>query len=411
MIKFNRFKLKNGLKVIVHEDHSTPLAAINILYNVGSKDEHPERTGFAHLFEHLMFGGSINIPDYDAPLQMVGGENNAFTNPDITNYYLKLPANNLETGFWLESDRMLSLAFSERSLAVQKKVVSEEFKERYLNQPYGDVWPIIRKFVYKKHPYQWPTIGKQLSHIKKIKIADVKWFFKKYYCPSNAILVVAGNVKTSAVKKLANKWFGSIPAGKSNNRKLPLEPKQKEPQKKTVRRDVPADSIYKVYHMCNRRAKEYYTTDLISDILSGGHSGRLEQELINKRHLFSKIAAFISGSVEEGMFMIEGQLQKGVKMKDAESAILNELKKLKTGLIDNYELQKVKNKVESSITFSEINILNRALDLAQFELLGNANLVNTEIEKYQKVAPAEIRNQCKKMFTPENCSTLYYLQK
>jgi len=411
MNSFKRFTLKNGLKVIVHEDKSTPLAVINILYNVGARDEDPDKTGFAHLFEHLMFGGSVNIPKYDEPLQKVGGENNAFTNPDITNYYLKLPAVNLETGFWLESDRMYSLAFSKKSLAVQKKVVCEEFKERYLNQPYGDVWLRLRKMVYKTHPYQWPTIGKQLSHIKKIQIEDVKAFFKKYYCPNNAIMVVAGNVTLTQVKGLSEKWFGPIPPGKKLQRKLPKEKKQTQARKLRLRRDVPANAIYKVYHMCSRNDIDYYATDLISDILSGGNSGRLEIELIFKKNLFNKIAAFVSGSIDNGIFIIEGKLQKGASMKDADQAIQEEIGKLHTCLVHKYELQKVKNKIESSVKFTNINLLNRAMDLAYFELLGNASMADKEVGRYLKVSEKQIQKVAKSIFREENCSTLYYTAK
>ncbi|MBL4654656.1 MAG: insulinase family protein, partial [Bacteroidia bacterium] len=304
MISYKKFKLKNGLTVIVHEDKSTPLAAINILYDVGARDEHFERTGFAHLFEHLMFGGSVNIPDYDNALQKVGGTNNAFTNNDITNYYIKLPAINLETGFWLESDRMLSLAFSEKSLRVQKNVVCEEFKERYLNQPYGDVWLSLRPLVYKVHPYQWPTIGKQLSHIREAQMKDVKAFFNKHYCPSNAILVVAGNVTLSQVKQLSKKWFEPIPGGKKPKRKLPKEPKQKEARFKTLKRDVPVNAIYKAYHMCSRNDKEYFIADLLSDVLAGGESGRLKQALVKKNAIFSNITVYQSGSYDKGMFVV-----------------------------------------------------------------------------------------------------------
>jgi predicted Zn-dependent peptidase len=275
MIQFEKFTLDNNLRVIVHQDKSTPLACLNILYDVGARDEDENKTGFAHLFEHLMFGGSINIPSFDEPLQMVGGENNAFTTNDLTNYYCTVPAENIETMFWLESDRMLSLAFTDKSLEVQRSVVIEEFKQRYLNQPYGDVWLILRPLVYEKHPYKWATIGKEISHIENATMDDVKAFFKKHYNPSNSIMVVAGNVDVDQVKQLAKKWFGPIPAARKPVRNLPVEPKQTKPRRLTVERDVPASAIYKVYHMCARADEEYHTVDIISDILSRGNSSRL----------------------------------------------------------------------------------------------------------------------------------------
>ncbi|MGZ4038866.1 MAG: M16 family metallopeptidase, partial [Bacteroidia bacterium] len=289
MIHFEKFKLKNNLTVIVHEDKSTPLACINILYDVGARDEDENKTGFAHLFEHLMFGGSINIPNYDEPLQLVGGENNAFTTNDITNYYCTVPAENIETAFWLESDRMLSLAFTDKSLEVQRNVVIEEFKQRYLNQPYGDVWLLLRPLAYKTHPYRWATIGKEISHIETATMSDVRAFFKEHYNPGNAILVVAGNVDPAQVKQLAQKWFEPIEAGAKPRRRLPKEPKQTEARHLTVERDVPVDSIYKAYHMCSRNDKNYHTVDLISDILSRGNSSRLYNALIKEKQLFSEI--------------------------------------------------------------------------------------------------------------------------
>ncbi|MBL7707470.1 MAG: insulinase family protein, partial [Chitinophagaceae bacterium] len=283
MIQFEKFTLANGLRVIVHQDLSTPMAVMNILYDVGARDEDPERTGFAHLFEHLMFGGSVNIPDYDEPLQMAGGENNAYTTNDLTNYYIQLPAENLETAFWLESDRMLSLAFGEKSLETQRKVVCEEFKEHYLTKPYGDVWHKMRELAYKKHPYRWMTIGKELSHIENAKLDDVKNFFFKHYRPVNAIMVVAGNVTTERVKELAEKWFGDIPAGEKYKRNLPQEAPQSEERKITIKANVPLDALYKTWHIYPRLDRRYYVTDLLADILSGGGSSRLYQSLVKEK--------------------------------------------------------------------------------------------------------------------------------
>ena len=411
MVKFDRFELSNGLKVLVHKDKTTPIVAINILYNVGARDENPNKTGFAHLFEHLMFGGSINIPSYDEPLQNVGGENNAFTNNDITNYYLTLPKQNIETGFWLESDRMLSLAFSKKSLDVQRNVVMEEFKQSYLNQPYGDVWLLLKPLAYKVHPYQWSTIGKELSHIKNAKMEDVKAFFKKYYCPNNAIMVVAGDIDIKEIKALSEKWFGPIPKGNTPKRDLPKEPKQTKSRKLTVKRDVPFDAIYKAYHCCDRFGIEYFITDLVSDVLSSGNSARMYKELVKKKKLFSSINAYLSGDMDEGLFVVSGRLAKGVKMKNAEDAIKAELNKMTTEFVHAKELQKVKNKVTSSIIFSEINVLDKAMNLAYYELLGDANLMNKEIDKYASVTKQQIKDVSKSIFKETNCSTLYYLSK
>ncbi|HEY4799671.1 MAG TPA: pitrilysin family protein [Bacteroidia bacterium] len=410
-ILFKKFTLENGLRVIFHEDRSTPLVCMNVLYDVGARDEDPERTGFAHLFEHLMFGGSLNIPNYDEPLQRVGGENNAFTSNDITNYYLTVPAANLETAFWLESDRMLSLGFSEKSLEVQRNVVIEEFKQRYLNQPYGDIWLLLRPLVYKVHPYLWDTIGKEISQISEAKMEDVKAFFKRFYCPNNAILVLTGNTSLEEVKKLSEKWFGVIPKGPENKRNLPAEPEQKEARSLTVQRDVPIDAIYKVYHMCSRKDKEYYSVDLLSDILSDGSSSRLYNELVKSKKLFSELNAFADDSFDKGMFVVSGKLSAGVSMEAAEKGIEEELLKLVNGKVSEKELQKVKNKVEATLEFSEINIMNKALNLAVSELFGDADLANHEAEKYLAVTAAQIQQQANQIFRKENCSTLYYLAK
>lgn len=409
MISFERFTLENGLKVLVHEDPTTPMAVVNILYDVGARDEHPDKTGFAHLFEHLMFGGSVNIPSYDEPLQRVGGENNAFTSNDITNYYITLPATNLETAFWLESDRMMSLAFSEKSLEVQRNVVCEEFKQRYLNQPYGDVWLKLRPMAYKEHPYQWATIGKVLEHIEEATIEDVKAFFAKHYNPANAIMVVGGAVRTTEVKALAEKWFGNIPTAEKPARNLPKEPAQTEERKETVKANVPLNAIYKVFHMPSRFENGYYEADLISDVLSRGNSSRLFKSLLKDKKLFSEINAYLTGSLDDGLFVVEGKPVAGVSLEDAEEAIWIELEKLKNELVDPDELTKIQNKVESTMVFSEMSLLDKAMNLAYFELLGDGNLLNTETQKYLSVTAADIQKQAKNIFRKENSSTLYYL--
>ena len=409
MVLFERFTLENGLKVLVHEDPTTPMAVVNILYDVGARDEDPDKTGFAHLFEHLMFGGSVNIPTYDEPLQRVGGENNAFTSNDITNYYITLPAVNLETAFWLESDRMLSLAFSEKSLEVQRNVVCEEFKQRYLNQPYGDVWLKLRPMAYKKHPYQWATIGKVLEHIENATIDDVRDFFKKHYNPANAILVVGGAVKADQVKLLAEKWFGNIPAIEKSQRNIEPEPEQKEERTMTVNADVPLNAVYKVFHMPSRTDDNYFTVDLISDILSRGNSSRLFRKLLKEQKLFSEINAYLTGSLDTGLFVIEGKPLPGVSMQIAEEAIWHELEQLKTERVTEDELTKVKNKIESTMVFSEMSLLDKAMNLAFFELLGDADRLNTETQRYLNVTAEQIQQQAQQIFRKENSSTLYYL--
>ena len=411
MVSFERFTLANGLKVLVHEDPTTPMAVVNILYDVGARDEHPDQTGFAHLFEHLMFGGSVNIPSYDEPLQRVGGENNAFTSNDITNYYITLPSVNLETAFWLESDRMLSLAFSEKSLEVQRNVVCEEFKQRYLNQPYGDVWLKLRPMAYKQHPYQWATIGKSLDHIENANIEDVKAFFARHYNPSNAIMVVGGDVKLEEVKRLSEKWFGNIPAGEKLARLLPVEDDQIEERKETVTANVPLNAIYNVFHMPSRTEAGYYSADLISDILSRGNSSRLFRNLLKDQKLFSDINAYLTGSLDAGLFVVEGKPLPGISMEVAEAAIWKELERISTELVPVDELTKVKNKMESTMVFSEMSLLDKAMNLAYFELLGDADGLNSEIQKYLDVSAEEIRAQAAHIFRKENSSTLYYLAK
>ena len=411
MIQFEKFKLKNNLTVIVHQDKSTPMACLNIIYDVGARDEDENKTGFAHLFEHLMFGGSINIPNYDEPLQLVGGENNAFTTNDITNYYCTVPSENLETAFWLESDRMLSLAFDKKSLEVQRSVVIEEFKQRYLNQPYGDVWLLLRPLIYKVHPYKWATIGKEIKHIEDATMEDVKAFFKTHYNPSNAVLVVAGDVEVEQVKRLAEKWFEPIDAGVKPTRNLPVEPTQTEYRSLTVERDVPINSIYRAYRMCARADAEYHTIDLISDIMSRGNSSRLYKNLIKDKQLFSDIHAYVMGDFDKGLFVISGKINDGVTIEQAEAGIDAEIAKMQNELVAADELQKCKNKIESTVTYSEADVLNKATNLAISELLGDANLINLEIENYQKVTAEQIKEQANKILQKTNCSTLFYLKK
>jgi len=384
------------------------MAVMNIMYDVGARDENPDRTGFAHLFEHLMFGGSVNIPDYDEPLQRAGGENNAYTTNDLTNYYIQLPAENLETAFWLESDRMLSLAFSEKSLDVQRKVVCEEFKEHYLNKPYGDVGFKVRELAYKKHPYRWMTIGKELSHIENASLTDVKNFFFKHYRPVNAIMVVAGNVTVDKVKQLSEKWFSDIPPGEQYRRNLPLEPVQTEARRMEAHADVPLDALYKAWHMYPRLDKRYYITDLLTDILSGGGSSRLYQALVKEKKLFSNVECYHHGTLDAGLVSFDGKLVKGVKMEDAEKGLQEVLDQMQKEKVSENELQKVKNKTESMIAFEDMSVMSRANSLAFYELLGDAASINHELEKYNAVTTEDILQESKTIFRPENCNTLYY---
>jgi zinc protease len=408
MIHFEKFILKNGLKVIVHNDPSTQIVAVNLLYNVGSRDEDPERTGFAHLFEHLMFGGSINIPKYDTPLERAGGENNAFTNNDITNYYLTIPKQNLELAFWLESDRMLDLAFSKKSLEVQKNVVIEEFKQSYLNQPYGDAWLLLRPLAYTKHPYMWATIGKDISHIEKATMEDVKSFYNKHYNPNNAILTVAGNVDTQEVVRLASRWFEPIEPGKPVVRILPGEPIQTEERRLEVTRDVPFDAIYKAFHMCQRNHQQYHTFDLISDIFSNGDSSRLYNTLVKEKQLFSNIDAYITGDMDEGLFIFSGKLVEGVPMQEAEIALNAEIERLSSEPVTQTELEKIRNKIEANLEFSRMSVLNKAMNLSYCELLGDAGLINQEEKKYAAVTIPMIQETAAQVFQKQNCSTLCY---
>jgi zinc protease len=409
MIHFEKFTLDNGLRVIVHQDTSTPIAVMNILYDVGARDEDPSKTGFAHLFEHLMFGGSINIPSYDEPLQMAGGENNAYTTNDVTNYYIQIPAENLETAFWLESDRMLSLAFSEKSLDVQRKVVSEEFKEHYLNKPYGDVWHKMRELAYKKHPYRWQTIGRELSHIENASLEDVKGFFFKHYRPVNAIMVVAGNVTVEKVKALTEKWFADIPAGEKYKRNVPQEPEQTEARKLEVKARVPLDAFYKCWHIYPRLDRRYYVVDLLSDILGGGGSSRLHQALVKEQKLFSNIECYHYGSTDAGLLCIDGKLVKGVTPQQAEKAVEEILDTMRNNVVTEAELQKVKNKTESMMAFEDMSLMNRANSLAYYELLGDASWMNFELEKYASVTTEDILQESRNIFRQANSNTMYYL--
>ncbi|WP_339788586.1 pitrilysin family protein [uncultured Imperialibacter sp.] len=408
MIQFESFKLANGLEVHVIPDPSTELAVVNILYKVGSRDEEEHKTGFAHLFEHLMFGGSKHIPSYDEPLQLVGGENNAFTSPDITNYYITLPAANIETAFWLESDRMLSLSFDPKVLEVQQKVVIEEFKQRYLNQPYGDIWLKLRPLAYKQHSYKWATIGKEISHIENATMSDVQDFFFKYYRPNNAVLVVAGKVTTEQVQKLAEKWFGPIPAGDVPARRLRAEPKQHDARILNVQSKVPLSALYKTFHMSGRAADNYQSIDFLGDILGRGKSSRLYNVLVKEKKIFNSIQSYVLGSIDPGLLMIDGKLNEGHTFDEAEKAIDEVLSEIKSKKINDDELIKVKNKALSSLVFSEVELLNQAMNVAFMSFLGDPNWVNKETDKIESVTTDNILDEANNILTKANSSTLYY---
>ena len=408
MIRVNRYKLANGLRVVHNENDSTQMVALNILYDVGARDEDPQHTGFAHLFEHLMFGGSVNIPDYDTPAQNAGGENNAWTNNDITNYYITLPCQNVETGFWLESDRMLGLDFSSRSLEVQRQVVIEEFKQRNLNQPYGDASHLLREMAYYTHPYRWPTIGKEISHIANATLDEVKDFFYRFYAPNNAVLAVTGHISFEETVRLAEKWFGGIPVREVSPRRLPEELPQTRIRRLTVERPVPVDALYMAFHMCSRRHAEYYVYDMITDILSNGRSSRFIQSLVRERKIFSSVDAYISGSLDEGLIHITGKPSESVSLEQAEEAVWAELERLKAEPVTDTELEKVKNRYESEQIFNNMNYLNLATNLAYFELIGRAEDINAEVERYRAVTAAQIQAVAARCFVPENCSVLYY---
>ena len=408
MIDFKTFELENGLRVIVHEDHSRPTVVLNLIYDVGSRDEDPAKTGFAHLFEHLMFGGSANIPSFDEPLQRVGGENNAFTSPDVTNYYTLVPAANIETAFWLESDRMLALSFDQKVLDVQKNVVVEEFKQRYLNQPYGDAWLKLRPMVYTQHPYAWPTIGKELSHIENVVMDQVREFFYSHYLPNNAVLVLGGDITLDKAKALSEKWFGPIPAGKKPLRALPKEPVQLEARRGETSGDVPMDAFYRAYHMCGRWENDFFATDLMCDILGRGKSSRLYEQLVNTDKIFHSLQSYVTSSFDPGLIVIDGKLRDGVSVEEGERRVNEVIQELLDKGVTPEELEKVKNQAESTLIFSESELLNRVMNLAFAALEGDPHLANGEVERLRAVTKEQVEQMAKKVLRPENSSTLIY---
>jgi len=408
VIKFKKFSAVNGLRVIVHQDITTPMVAMNTLYSAGSRFEHPDRTGLAHLLEHLMFSGSLNIPDFDSPLQLAGGENNAYTNNDIADFYNYIPSGNIETAFWLESDRMLSPGFSETSLDVQKKVVIEEYKQRYLNQPYGDVMLLLRPVAYEIHPYRWPTIGMDISHLEKITLDDVKAFFMSRYSPDNAILSLAGNIDPDDAIELVNKWFGDIPMRSIPAPVLPAEPEQKSKRIISVERNVPSDLLYKAWHVCGRSDDDFRILDLMTDILSGGESGRLHEILVREKKLFSEVNAYLSGDIEPGLLLFYGKPMAGVDIYKAEAEADIVINRLRNELPAEREMEKVKNRFESTTLMSNLSVLDKAVNLCNFELLGDAGLINSQVDSFRNVTPSQVTQAARKYLSEDNCTTLYY---
>ncbi|WP_251623590.1 M16 family metallopeptidase [Odoribacter lunatus] len=411
MIHYTRTQLDNGLTVICHTDSNTPFVCVNTLYKVGARNESPDKTGFAHLFEHLMFGGSAHIPDFDWHVQQAGGDSNAYTTNDYTNYYITIPASNIETALWLESDRMLALNFSQHALDIQKQVVIEEYKQRYLNAPYGDVWLKLRPLAYKVHPYRWPTIGLSPEHIEKATLEDVKEFFYHYYAPNNAIISISGNISETKALELVKKWFGDIPPTPYTSPEIPQEPEQSEYRQLISKgNNVPSDALYKVYHMGKRLSEDFYCCDIISDLLSNGQSARLYQSLIKKQRQFSEIEAYVGGETDPGVFIFSGKISENTDIEKAEEAVLNEITSFIHDPITDREFEKIIHKIESRISFGEINYQNKASNLAYFEFLGNLELINHEKAQYEKITTRQLQETAQKMFCPENCSTLLYLK-
>lgn len=404
----NRHTLANGLRIVHHEDTTTQMVAVNVLYNVGARDEDPTRTGYAHLLEHLMFEGSVNIPDYDTHVQLAGGENNAWTSNDLTNYYITVPRGNVETAFWLESDRMLGLALTEQSVEVQKGVVIEEFKQQHLNRPYGDVQHLIRSMAYKVHPYQWPTIGLCVEHIERATLPDVMEFYQQFYTPSNAILSVVGNIRFDEVVRLSEKWFGPISKSQITPRNLPEEPRQQRIRRKSVKRNVPANMLVMAFHMPERRNKDYHTCDLVTDLLAAGQSSRLIQHLVHRDKLFTSIDAYIQGSIDKGLLFVIGRMTDDTSFSTAEEAVWRELEQLKAKPINKDELEKVRNRSESERTFNNINYLNRAINMAQLELIGQDRELADELRRYCAITADDVQRLSKAIFLKRNCSVLYY---
>ena len=409
MIDYEVFRLDNGLTVIFHPDSTTNVAVVNILYKVGARDEDPDKTGMAHLFEHLMFEGSVNIPSFDKPLEKAGGTSNAFTNSDFTNYYIIIPKDNIETALWLESDRMLSLDFNEQKLQVQKNVVIEEYKETVLNQPYGDDYKHLMKLAYKVHPYRWIVIGEDFHHIESVTLEDIKDFFFRFYAPNNAILSIGGNFEVEQIREMVYKWFGDIPSRNVPVRCYPQEPEQTQMRQQEVRRNVPYDKVMLGFHYFPRLEFGYYVCDVVTDILAEGESSRLYQSLVKEKQIFSDVDAYITGRLDKGLVIVEGILREGVSPDLGVNAIWEELEKISSQPISDYEYQKIKNNIEAQFQYNKISLRSRVYSLAYYHMLGDAILYDLDLLRYNNVSKEDIMFYSKMVFQPPRANVLYYL--
>ena len=410
-MKINRHRLPNGLRIVHVSDESMQMVYVNMLYGVGARNEQYEYTGIAHLFEHLMFEGTENIPSFDEPLERAGGENNAYTNNDITNYYISLPKQNAELAFWMESDRMCNVRLTQESVAVQRQVVIEEFKQEHLNRPYGDVSMLLRPMAYRKHPYRWSTIGRRMSHIAKVPVEVLNDFYNRYYTPSNAVLAVVGNISFEQVVEWSTKWFANIPASDYIPVELPVEPCQRRQRRKTVYRNVPQNALYMAFHMCGRGDSDFFPCDVISDILANGYSGRLKQRLMKKKRLFTKIDAFVSGNEHPGLFSIYARVADGVAVEKAEEAVWQELEQLQRQLVPKHEMEKVRNRFEADFLFRNMNGENLAGNIAIAEWRGAAEDLFDEVARYRAVTAQQVRETASRLFRKGNSSVLYYLKR
>lgn len=411
MITYKKTILSNGLSVIANRDKTSRMAAVNILYKVGARNENPNRTGLAHLFEHLMFRGTHQIPDFDTPVQMACGENNAFTNNDYTDFYITLPIANIETALWLESDRMTGLNLSNEACKIEKRVVIEEFRQRYLNQTYGDANMLLRALAYKQHPYRWATIGLSPEHIEQASAEEIHNFYRTFYHPSNAILSFSGDMAEEEFFALAEKWFGYIEDHKHDIPSIPMEPMQNEARRQEVERDVPATTITIAFKMGNRLSRDFFLGDITSDILAGGDSARLYEHLIKNKRLFASVNAYITGDVDCGLFVFTGQLLPSTTETEAEEALWAEMDDLHQNNISDYELEKVKNKFEANTLFGELNVMNKAMNLGYYEMIGDLSLINSEVEIYRSLTSGDISDFASRIFRKENSSTLIYRAK
>ncbi|MEG2612877.1 MAG: pitrilysin family protein [Alistipes sp.] len=412
MITYTQHTLANGLTVVVNRDRTSKLAAVNLLYRVGARNEDPARTGFAHLFEHLMFRGTRRVPNFDLPVQMACGENNAFTNNDYTNFYITLPTTNIETALWLESDRMMGLNITARKLALEKRVVIEEFRQHYLNQPYGDQLMLLRALAYERHPYRWTTIGMTPDHIEQATQVEVRDFYRRYYHPANAILSISSDLDEVQMIALADKWFGGIAsAAPETLPPIPQELAQHAARRMEVVRDVPATTLSIAFHMGGRTSRGFFIGDFASDLLSGGDSSRLYQRLVRERPLFASINAYITGSVDAGLFIFTGQLLPTTTVEVAEAALWEAIALMQSEPASEYEVEKVKNKFEANTLFGELNVMNKAMNLGYYAMLDDLPLINREVATYRSITATEVMDFSRTTFTADNSSTLIYKAK